>query len=527
MSLLSVQNLTVRFGLNPPVVNGVSFQIDKGETLALVGESGSGKTVTALSVLQLPDYPHASHPAGSIKFDGRELIGADDCVLRDFRGSRAAMIFQEPMTSLNPLHTIERQVAETILLHTDATAEEARDRVVELLKTVGLRDAEKRLDALPHELSGGERQRVMIAMALANDPDLLIADEPTTALDVTVQAQILKLLSSLQKRMGLAMLFISHDLDVVARIANRVCVMKDGKIVESGDCSTVLNNPTHPYTKMLVASKPSGAPVRCSEKAKTLLRVRDVKVAFPLKKSLFGKPLSVLNAVDGVSLTVKEGQAVGLVGESGSGKSTLGFALLKLQASTGEIVFDQTDVSTLKGEKLRRLRPQMQIVFQDPYSSLSPRMTVAQIVGEGLNIHRKDLSKDQKRDAVERAVRDVGLDVDVLSRYPNMFSGGQRQRIALARALVLQPRLIVMDEPTSALDVTVQSRMIELLKNLQKRYNMAYLFISHDMRVVKALAEYIYVMKDGRIVESGANPDLFDNSQQPYTRRLMAAAFDY
>lgn len=526
MSLLSVQNLTVRFGQNPPVVNGVSFQINKGETLALVGESGSGKTVTALSVLQLLDYPHASHPAGSVKFDGRELIGADDCVLRDIRGSRAAMIFQEPMTSLNPLHTIERQVAETILLHTDATAQEARDRVVELLKTVGLRDAEKRLDALPHELSGGERQRVMIAMALANDPDLLIADEPTTALDVTVQAQILKLLSSLQKRLGLAMLFISHDLDVVARIADRVCVMKDGQIVESGDCSTVLNNPTHPYTKTLVASKPSGAPVRCAEKAETLLSARDVRVSFPLKKSLFGKPLSVLNAVDGVSLTVKEGQAVGLVGESGSGKSTLGFALLKLQASTGEIVFDQTDVSALKGEKLRRLRPQMQIVFQDPYSSLSPRMTVAQIVGEGLNVHRKDMTKDQKRVAVERAVKDVGLDADVLNRYPNMFSGGQRQRIALARALVLQPRLIVLDEPTSALDVTVQSRMIELLKNLQKRYNMAYLFISHDMRVVKALAEYVYVMKDGRIVESGANPDLFDNPQQPYTRRLMTAAFD-
>lgn len=526
MSLLSVQNLSVRFGQNPPVVNDVSFQINKGETLALVGESGSGKTVTALSVLQLLDYPHASHPAGSVKFDGRELIGADDCVLRDIRGSRAAMIFQEPMTSLNPLHTIERQVAETILLHTDATAQEARDRVVELLKTVGLRDAEKRLDALPHELSGGERQRVMIAMALANDPDLLIADEPTTALDVTVQAQILKLLSSLQKRLGLAMLFISHDLDVVARIADRVCVMKDGQIVESGDCSTVLNNPTHPYTKTLVASKPSGAPTRCSERAATLLSARDVRVSFPLKKSLFGKPLSVLNAVDGVSLTVKEGQAVGLVGESGSGKSTLGFALLKLQASTGEIVFGQTDVSTLKGEKLRRLRPQMQIVFQDPYSSLSPRMTVAQIVGEGLAVHRKDMSKDQKRAAVEQAVGDVGLDVGVLNRYPNMFSGGQRQRIALARALVLQPRLIVLDEPTSALDVTVQSRMIELLKNLQKRYNMAYLFISHDMRVVKALAEYVYVMKDGRIVESGATPDLFDNPQQPYTRRLMAAAFD-
>lgn len=527
MSLLSVQNLSVRFGRNPPVVNGVSFRIDKGETLALVGESGSGKTVTALSVLQLLDYPRVSHPTGSIKFDGRELIGADDCVLRDFRGNRAAMIFQEPMTSLNPLHTIERQVAETILLHTDATAEEARDRAVELLKTVGLRDAEKRADALPHELSGGERQRVMIAMALANNPDLLIADEPTTALDVTVQAQILTLLSSLQKRLGLAILFISHDLDVVARIAGRVCVMKDGQIVESGDCSTVLNNPTHPYTKMLVASKPSGTPARCSKQARTLLRARDVKVTFPLKKSLFGRPLSVLNAVDGASLTIKEGQAVGLVGESGSGKSTLGFALLKLQTSTGEIVFDGTDVSALKGEKLRRLRPQMQIVFQDPYSSLSPRMTVGQIVAEGLNVHRKDLSKDQKRAAVEQAVRDVGLETDVLNRYPNMFSGGQRQRIALARALVLQPRLIVLDEPTSALDVTVQSRMIELLKNLQKRYNMAYLFISHDMRVVKALAEYVYVMKDGRIVESGENPDLFDNPQHPYTRRLMAAAFDY
>ena len=510
MTLLSVQNLSVRFGQNPLVVNGVSFQIAQGETLALVGESGSGKSVTALSIMQLLDYPYASHPSGSVKFNGRELIGADEYVLRDFRGNRAAMIFQEPMTSLNPLHTIEKQVAETMILHAGMTKD----------------DAGRRLNALPHELSGGERQRVMIAMALANNPDLLIADEPTTALDVTVQAQILNLLSSLQKRLGLAVLFISHDLDVVARVASRVCVMKDGQIVETGTADTVLKNPAHPYTKMLVASKPSGAPVCCAKDAPELVKAENIQVSFALKKSFFGKTLSELKAVDGVTVTIKEGQAVGLVGESGSGKSTLGFSLLRLQKAGGKIIFDGEDISALKGEKLRRLRTQMQIVFQDPYSSLSPRLTVEQIVAEGLNVHRRDLTADRKKALIEQAVKDVGLSTDILNRYPNMFSGGQRQRIALARALVLRPRLIVLDEPTSALDVTVQAQMIELLKNLQKQYKMAYLFISHDMRVVKALAEYIYVMKDGRIVESGENPGLFETPRQPYTRNLMAAAFD-
>lgn len=527
MTLLSVQNLSVRFGQNPPVVNGVSFQIAKGETLALVGESGSGKSVTALSIMGLLDYPYASHPSGSIKFNGRELIGADEYTLRDFRGNRAAMIFQEPMTSLNPLHTIEKQVAETMILHAGLTKDEAAQRVRELLDLVGLRDAARRLNALPHELSGGERQRVMIAMALANNPDLLIADEPTTALDVTIQAQILNLLSSLQKKLGLAVLFISHDLDVVARVASRVCVMKDGQIVESGTADTVLKNPAHPYTKMLVSSKPSGKPVNCAKNAPELVKAENIQVSFALKKNFFGRTLSELNAVDGVTVTIKEGQAVGLVGESGSGKSTLGFSLLKLQKSGGKIIFDGADISALKGEKLRRLRTQMQIVFQDPYSSLSPRLTVEQIVAEGLNVHRRDLRADQKKKLIEQAITDVGLSTDILNRYPNMFSGGQRQRIALARALVLRPRLIILDEPTSALDVTVQAQMIELLKNLQKQYKMAYLFISHDMRVVKALAEYIYVMKDGRIVESGKNPDLFEMPRQPYTRKLMTAAFGF
>lgn len=526
MTLLSVQNLSVRFGQNPPVVNDVSFQIDRGETLALVGESGSGKSVTALSILQLLDYPYASHPSGSVKFDGRELTGADEYVLREFRGNRAAMIFQEPMTSLNPLHTIEKQVSETMIAHAGLSKDDAARRTLELLELVGLRDAGRRLNALPHELSGGERQRVMIAMALANNPDLLIADEPTTALDVTVQAQILDLLASLQKKLGLAILFISHDLDVVARVASRVCVMRDGRIVESGKTQDVLKNPVHAYTKMLVKSKPSGDPVRCAPDAPVLLRAENVKVSFALEKTFFGRTLTELDAVDGVDLTIREGQAVGLVGESGSGKSTLGFSLLKLQKAGGRIFFDGTDITDLKGERLRRLRTQMQIVFQDPYSSLSPRMTVEQIVAEGLNVHRRDLTAEQKRALIEQAVEDVGLSTDILNRYPNMFSGGQRQRIALARALVLRPRLIVLDEPTSALDVTVQAQMIELLKNLQKRYKMAYLFISHDMRVVKALAGYVCVMKDGRIVESGNNPDLFENPQQPYTRKLMAAAFD-
>ena len=527
MTLLSVENLSVRFGQAEPVVKGVSFKIEKGETLALVGESGSGKSVTALSVMQLLDYPYASHPTGSIKFNDKELIGASENMLRDFRGNRVSMIFQEPMTSLNPLHTIAKQVAETMLLHTDITEEEAASRVLELLKTVGLRDAERRLNALPHELSGGERQRVMIAMALANDPDLLIADEPTTALDVTIQAQILSLLKSLQKKLGLAVLFISHDLDVVARIASRVCVMKDGEIVETGATSEVMRNPKHSYTKMLLASRPSGEPVPVAADAKELMRCEDLSVSFALKKNLFGKTLVQLDAVDGVTLSIKEGQAVGLVGESGSGKSTLGYSLLKLQKSSGKIIFDGTDLSALKGEKLRRLRTQMQIVFQDPYASLSPRLTVEQIVGEGLRVHQPELSADERHKLIVQALRDVCLPADILDRYPNAFSGGQRQRIAIARALVLHPKLMVLDEPTSALDVSVQAQIIELLKNLQKQYKMAYLFISHDMRVIKTLTDHIYVMKDGKIIESGKNPDLFDKPEQSYTQKLMTAAFDF
>ncbi len=527
MTLLSVENLSVRFSNNPPVVDQVSFQIDKGEILALVGESGSGKSVTALSVMQLLDYPYASHPCGSILFNGQELIGADERVLRDFRGNRAAMIFQEPMTSLNPLHTIEKQIAETMLLHTDLSKAKIKERVLELLETVGLRNPVQRLNALPHQLSGGERQRVMIAMALANNPDLLIADEPTTALDVTVQAQILSLLKSLQKQLGLAVLFISHDLDVVSRVASRVCVMNKGRIVETGDTKKILTDPSDPYTKKLIASKPSGSPVRCPEDAVELLSCQNLNVSFVLKKNLLGKPLVKLNAVDDVSLVIKEGESVGLVGESGSGKSTLGFSLLKLQHSTGKIIFDGKDISGLKGSSLRRLRPQMQIVFQDPYSSLSPRLTVEQIVAEGLDIHRRDLSRQERKEIIEQALQDVGLPVEMMDRYPNMFSGGQRQRIAIARTLVLHPRLIVLDEPTSALDVTVQAQIIELLKKLQKQYKMAYLFISHDMRVVKSLAERIYVMKNGKIVEEGNNPDLFEKQKQDYTRNLMSAAFNF
>ncbi|MBR1778755.1 MAG: ABC transporter ATP-binding protein [Alphaproteobacteria bacterium] len=527
MTLLRVENLSVRFGQSEPVVKGVSFRIEKGEAVALVGESGSGKSVTALSIMQLLDYPYASHPAGSIQFNERELVGADEYTLRDFRGNRAAMIFQEPMTSLNPLHTISKQVSEAMLLHANITKTEAEERVLELLTMVGLRDAKRRLNALPHELSGGERQRVMIAMALANNPDLLIADEPTTALDVTVQAQILTLLQNLQKKLGLAILFISHDLDVVAKIASRVCVMKDGEIVEAGLTQEVMQNPQHPYTKMLLASRPSGRPVPHAAGAKELISCKDLSVSFALKKNLFGKTLVRLDAVDGVSLSVKEGQAVGLVGESGSGKSTLGYSLLKLQASSGQILFNGMDLTALKGEKLRRLRTQMQIVFQDPYSSLSPRLTVEQIVGEGLHVHRPELSAGEKRDLICQALQDVSLSADILNRCPNAFSGGQRQRIAIARALVLRPRLVVLDEPTSALDVSVQAQIIELLKNLQKQYKMAYLFISHDMRVIKALADYIYVMKDGKIVESGQNPDLFEKQEQPYTQRLMTAAFDF
>lgn len=527
MSLLEIKDLSVQFGEAAPVVQGVSLSIEKGETVALVGESGSGKSVTALSILQLLNYPYTSHPTGSILFDGKELVGASQRLLQSIRGDRIAMVFQEPMTSLNPLHNIEKQVSEALIVHRGWSKEKARQRTIELLNLVGLRSAEERLGALPHQLSGGERQRVMIAMALANEPDLLIADEPTTALDVTVQAQILDLLKRLQKRFGMAVLFISHDLDVVNRIAERVAVMKDGQIVETGKTADILQHPKHPYTQMLVKSKPAGKPVPLKKKAANILSCSDLTVRFPLETAFWGKSLVSLTAVDQVSITVKEGQTVGIVGESGSGKSTLAYALLKLQQSSGQIIFENHPVETLKGSELRSLRAKMQIVFQDPYSSLSPRMTIEQIVGEGLKIHHPDLKQEERRPLIVQGLKDVGLGEEILSRYPHEFSGGQRQRIALARALILKPDFIVLDEPTSSLDVSVQAQMVALLKDLQKRYGLAYLFISHDMRVVKALADYVYVMKSGKVVESGANPAIFDKPEKQYTKDLMAAAFDF
>lgn len=527
MSLLEVGDLSVRFGNADPVVKKVSFKIDKGETLALVGESGSGKSVTALSILRLLNYPYASHPSGSILFDGEELTAADEETLRDIRGNRAAMIFQEPMTSLNPLHCVERQVSETMIVHKGWGREKARARTLELLELVGLRNAAERLGALPHELSGGERQRVMIAMALANDPDLLIADEPTTALDVTVQAQILHLLKRLQKQFGMAMLFISHDLDVVRRIANRVAVMKDGEIVETGTVGDVLSRPQHPYTKMLLNARPSGEPVPVPDKAEELLRAEGITVRFPLSRDFWGRREKTFAAVDGVSLSVKRGETVAFVGESGSGKTTLAFALLKLLDFEGRVFFGGTDLGTLNGARLRPLRSKMQIVFQDPFSSLNPRLTVEEIVGEGLKVHKKTVGAAERREEIKRVLGEVGLDESALNRYPHEFSGGQRQRIAVARALILRPDLIVLDEPTSSLDVSVQAQIIDLLKALQKKYGLAYLFISHDMRVVKAIADRVYVMRNGKVVESGANPFIFKEAKSSYARDLMAAAFDF
>lgn len=527
MSLLNVENLSVRFGSNEPVVKNIGFSLDKGETLALVGESGSGKSVTALSVLQLLNYPYASHPSGSILFRGTELINADETVMRDIRGNRAAMVFQEPMTSLNPLHSVKRQIAETMIVHKGWSREKAYAKALELLELAGLRNAEKRMDALPHELSGGERQRVMIAMALANDPDLLIADEPTTALDVTVQAQILHLLKRLQKQFGMAVLFISHDLDVVRRIADRIAVMKDGRIVETGATGDIFSSPKHDYTKMLLHAEPSGKPVPVPEKAQDLLTAGNVTVRFPLTRDFWGGREKTLTAVDDVSLSVKRGETLALVGESGSGKTTLASALLKLVPFEGRVVFNGRDLGTLNNAQMRLMRSKMQVVFQDPFSSLNPRLTVGEIVGEGLKVHAKNVKAGERRLEIARVLKDVGLDDSVADRYPHEFSGGQRQRIALARALILKPELIVLDEPTSALDVSVQAQLVDLLKDLQRKYALSYLFISHDMRVVRAIANRVYIMRNGKIVEKGANPAIFEEAKSPYAKDLMAAAFDF
>jgi microcin C transport system ATP-binding protein len=526
--LLKVRDLSTRFevpGRPIDAVMGTTFDIEKGKTLALVGESGSGKSVTALSIVQLLPYPLARHPSGSIVFKGRELMGAPKSVLRDVRGNEISMIFQEPMTSLNPLHTVEKQINETLILHKGLDRAAARRRTLELLTLVGIPDAVKRLGAYPHELSGGQRQRVMIAMALANEPDLLIADEPTTALDVTIQAQILKLLKDLQAEFGMALLLITHDLTIVRKMADDVCVMTGGEIVEHGPVDQIFDRPQHAYTQHLLAAEPKGAPVVAEPDAPVVMSGHDVKVHFPIKKGVLKRTVDYVRAVDGITLDVRRGHTLGVVGESGSGKTTLGLALLRLVSSMGEIRFDEREIGALKSGELRPLRREMQIVFQDPYGSLSPRLSIGQIVEEGLKVHGLGGSAVERERLIVGALNEVGLDPESRHRYPHEFSGGQRQRVAIARAMVLKPRFLVLDEPTSALDMSVQAQIVDLLRDLQRRHSLAYLFISHDLRVVRALASEVLVMRDGKVMEHGPAKQIFDAPAHPYTKALMKAAF--
>ncbi len=530
-TLVRVENLSVAFSLGRDetalAVRGVDFDIRRGETLALVGESGSGKTVTALSLLQLLPYPAASHPSGRIRFEGEDLLGASAETLRRVRGNRISMIFQEPMTSLNPLHTIERQIGETLSLHKGLKGGAVRARTLELLELVGLADGESRLNAFPHQLSGGQRQRVMIAMALANEPDLLIADEPTTALDVTIQAQILALLKDLQGRFGMAVLLITHDLGIVRHMAHRLAVMRAGEIVETGPAEAIFAKPGHPYTRALMAAEQRDTPTPRPLDTEVVLDSEDLKVWFPVRQGLLRRTKDHIKAVDGLSLSLRRGRTLGVVGESGSGKTTLGLALLRLTQSTGAIRFQGERIDGRDWRQLRHLRRRMQMVFQDPFSSLSPRYSVRQIIEEGLKLHRIGADAGARTRLIEEVLEEVGLDRTTIDRYPHEFSGGQRQRIAIARALVLRPDLLVLDEPTSALDMSVQAQVIDLLRRLQARHNLAYLFISHDLRVVRALADDILVMQNGRVVEAGRADRIFEAPQAPYTRALFAAALDH
>ncbi|MHA1523609.1 MAG: ABC transporter ATP-binding protein [Alphaproteobacteria bacterium] len=526
--LLEVRDLSVAFRADAGetvAVDKVSFTIGKGEAVALVGESGSGKSVTALSVMQLLPYPAARHPSGEILFNGQNLLGAPEKTLRDVRGNMISMIFQEPMTSLNPLHSIERQVGEILLVHRGLSGAAARARTLELLDQVGVDDAKKRLSSYPHQLSGGQRQRVMIAMALANEPDLLIADEPTTALDVTVQAQILALLDRLRREMGMAMLLITHDLSIVRKMTARVCVMTQGKIVEAGPTEAIFMAPQHAYTKHLLAAEPSGDPPPADASAKVVMRAENLKVWFPIRKGLMRRTVDYVKAVDDISLKIRAGQTLGIVGESGSGKTTLGLAIMRLISSQGKISYLGQAIDTYGFRKMRPLRAQLQVVFQDPYGSLSPRMSIGQIVEEGLVIQGRDLDFRARRTKVSHALSEVGIDPATQDRYPHEFSGGQRQRIAIARALVLEPKFVMLDEPTSALDMSVQAQIVDLLRDLQKSHGLAYLFISHDLKVVRALANDVVVMRHGKVVEAGPADAIFDAPQTDYTKALMAAAF--
>lgn len=521
--ILEYQNLSIRFGDADNAVSQISFDILPGETVALVGESGSGKSITALSSVGL--LPKSAHVSGSVKFQGTELIGADEKTLRQVRGNDISFIFQEPMTSLNPLHTIEKQISESLALHQGVRSSQAQPRIIELLTKVGIRDPETRLNDYPHQLSGGQRQRVMIAIALANGPELLVADEPTTALDVTIQAQILELLAEIQKTEGMSMLFITHDLGVVRKIADRVFVMKDGKIVEAGPTKIIFDTPQHNYTKMLLSAEPTGQPDPVLENAKEVIHTENLKVWFPIKRGFLRKTVGHIKAVNDATVSVRAGETLGIVGESGSGKTTLALAIMRLIQSDGKIVFMGDRIDELHGKKLQPLRRNFQMVFQDPFGSLSPRMNVEQIVSEGLGVHALDANKNHRQMVLD-ILAEVGLSPDTIDRYPHEFSGGQRQRIAIARAMILKPKVVVLDEPTSALDMTVQVQIVDLLRHLQKKYKLAYLFISHDLRVVRALSHKVIVMRQGNIVESGTGHEIFHSPKQDYTKTLISAAID-
>lgn len=525
--LLQVRDLSVSFKTVVDVthaVENISFDIHRGETLAIVGESGSGKSVSALSIIQLLPYPTAYHPGGSILYEGQELIGSSKEVMQTYRGNRIGMIFQEPQTSLNPLHSVAKQISETLILHRGMSKADARDRSLELLEMVKIKNAKQRLDAYPHQLSGGQRQRVMIAMALANEPGLLIADEPTTALDVTIQAQVLALLMDLQQKLGMSLLLISHDLNIVRKLADRICVMRRGKFVETGTRSQIFESPKHEYTRMLLEAEPSGSGGKPAAAAQVIVELESLRVWYPIRKGILRRTVDHFKAVEDVNITIREGETVGVVGESGSGKTSLALAMLRLISSRGSIRFFGNEIQNRTTKELRDLRKRMQIVFQDPYGSLSPRMTVAEIIAEGLRVHHHEISKAERDARVVEVLKEVELEVDTRHRYPHEFSGGQRQRIAIARAMILNPKFVVLDEPTSALDRSVQSQIIDLLRNLQQVHSLAYLFISHDLAVVRAMSSSVVVMQSGQVVEQGRTEQIYNEPREPYTRALIEAA---